>query len=113
MTDQQTQYNKLPSELLAQRYHAYSIELMAEALTKFAKVMRSPDAARGSLITTLEHLIASLREEPFVVVTNYERQVHLRSLELLDAAYLSVNGADTTEGRAKLFLIVEELRKLQ
>lgn len=104
---------QVPPDVLAQRYHAYAVELMSEALIKFAKVMRQPDAPRGSLISTLEHLIAALREEAFTVVTNYERSLHARSIELLETAFLSVNGSDTTEGRAKLFVLVDELRKLR
>jgi hypothetical protein len=102
---------KLPTEVLAIRYRDYSIELMSEALCKFAKVMRHPEEPKGSLINTLEHLISALREEPYKVITEHERQLHLRSLELLNVAYSSLNGPDTTEGRAKLYTLVEELRK--
>ncbi len=99
------------SEATPARYHAYAIELMSEALTKFAKIMRAPEAPRGGLIVTLENLIAALREEPPHTITNYERSLHRRSIELLDTAYASVNGRDTTEGRARLYTLVEELRK--
>ena len=94
----------------SERYRAYSIELFSEAVKQMARLIRQPDAPRGQLIVTLENLVSSLREQPFRPVTEYERQVRERAIELLDVADLSLNSADTNEGRAKLFQLVYQLR---
>lgn len=100
-----------PNLTLSERYWAYSIELFSEAVKQMARLLRQPDAPKGQLIITLETMIAALREQPFKVVTEYERRVRERAIELLDVADLAVNGPDTTDGRAKLFILVSELKK--
>lgn len=102
---------QLPALNIPERYYHYSVELFSEAVKQMAKIMRVHSSPRGQLILTLEHLISALREQPFKPVTEYERLVRERALELLDIADLAVNGPDTTEGRAKLFLLVSELKK--
>lgn len=96
---------------LSERYRAYSLELFSEAIKQMARLLRQPDAPKGQLIVTLDTMISALREQPYKVITEYERKVRERALELLDIADLSVNGPDTTEGRAKLFTLVSDLKK--
>ncbi len=92
------------------KYFCYSIELFSEVLFHYTKIIRAPDSPRGNLILSLERLIAALRQQPFHPVTEYERRVRERAIDLLDIADQSVNGPDTTEGRAKLYTIVSELK---
>lgn len=93
-------------------YHNYSVELFSESLYHFGKLLRAPsdDTTRGQLVLALERTIFALRSQPFRVVTERERKIHDRSLELLSIADQSVNGPDTTEGRAKLYTLVSELK---
>lgn len=97
---------------LSPRYHRYAMELFAEAMKYYGPIISDTERPRGQLIITLERLICALREEPFRVDTEYERRVKLRAMELLDVADQAVNGSDTTEGRAKLFQLVYQLRNI-
>jgi hypothetical protein len=96
------------------RYHLYSIQLFAEAMTLMSRVLLQPRevAPRNELINTLHTLVSALSRQPRRVMTEHERLVALRALELLTVADESVNGPDTTEGRAKLYQLVTELKAL-
>jgi len=105
---------EMSEEELERRYHFYSIQLFAEAMTYMSKVVIDPQSmpARGEVINTLRTLISALQRHPHEVITAREEALARRAKELLTVADESVNGSDTTEGRAKLYTLVEELKKL-
>lgn len=96
------------------RYHFYSIQLFSEAMHYMSKVLVEPKSlsARNVLIHCLQNLISTLNRRPHHIFTSKEMTIAERSLDLLKIADESVNGPDTTEGRAKLYTLVEELKKL-
>src|SRR5262245_26440989 len=91
-------------------WQIYSIELFGETMIHLANYLRRPDSPTGNLIITLERLTSALRKEPYQPISEFERQIRLRAMELFAVSHQSVNGPDTNEGRAKLFTLLTELK---